>query len=185
MSSVNYPEAPKNILSSSPSKKDKSAIEKEQKKQKTFEEALNRAYDILYIRFAHSISDGDLRVQGGENPLMHAWQHACAVFDATPPKSRKKYPQIYLRYDAGDHIDLLTGPAGDEIEIPLNKKGEPIKFTPSTVLSKNCKAFRQYVKDQGYLPDGLCLLVFRLQKDWTYRIVITRDNNGPPKCLWD
>ena len=182
MSATNFPTAPKNIPASSPAKKEKSANDENQKK---FDDALHKAFDILFYQIAHSISAGDTRVQDGEHPLMHVWQDKVCEHEATPPESRHPHPQLYLRYDVGDHTDLLNGPAGAEIEIPHNKKGDPIKFTASTVLSKNCNDFRQYVKDQGYLPDGLCLLVFRQKKPWTYTIVITRDNKGPTQSVWD
>ena len=153
--------------------------------QVKFDNALQKAFDILFYQFAQSISSGDTRVQDGEHPLMHVWQDKVSEHDATSPESRHSHPQLYLRYYAGDHTDLLTGPAGHEIEIPLNKKGEPIKFTASTILSKNCNDFRQYVKDQGYLPEGICLLVFRQKQNWTYSVIITRDNKGPAQCVWD
>jgi hypothetical protein len=28
-------------------------------------------------------------------------------------------------------------------------------------------------------------LIFRQKQNWTYSIVITRDNKGPAKCDWD
>ena len=177
----NFPTAPKNIPAPSP-EKDKSVIDEN---QVMFDNALERAYDIVFFQMAIRISDGDPRVQDGENPLIHLWADAVHAHKHTPSETRKAHPQLYLRYYAGDHTDLLDGPAGTEIEIPLNKKGDPIKFTASTILSKNCTDFRQYVKDKGYLPDGLCLLVFRQKKDWTYSIVVTRDNKGPAQCEWD
>ena len=181
MSATNFPTAPKNIPAPSP-EKDKSVIDENQVK---FDNALNRAFDILFYQMAVRISDKDKRVKEGEHPLMHVWQDRVCEHDATPFESRKTHPQLYLRYDAGNHTDLLTGPAGAEIEIPLNKTGNPIKFTASTILSKNCNDFRQYVKDQGFLPDGICLLVFRQKQPWTYSIVITRDNKGPAQSDWD
>ena len=181
MSATNFPTAPKNIPTPSPSEKNKSANDENQKK---FEDALHKAFDILFYHIAYHISDGYNHIPH-ENLLIPAWKDTVCLHDATPPEKRHPHPQLYLRYDAGDHTDLLNGPAGAEIEIPHNKKGDPIKFTASTVLSKNCNDFRQYVKDQKYLPDGLCLLVFRQKKPWTYTILITRDNKGPPQCDWD
>ena len=174
MSATNFPVAPKN-MPVRPSQ-DKAAIEA---KQLVFQNALHKAFDNLICFIAHGISPNDKRVQDGENPLTHVWQDKVCEHEATPPESRKTHPQLYLRYYAGDHTDLLHG---EDIDIPLNKAGKPITFTDSTVLSKNSADFRQYVKDKGYLPDdGLCLLIFRQKQNWTYSIVITRDNNGHPK----
>ena len=153
--------------------------------QVKFDNALEKAFAILFYQMAVRISDKDKRVKKGEHPLMHVWQDKVCEYEATPPETRSGHPQLYLRYDAGNHTDLLNGPAGAEIEIPLNKKNEPIKFTASTILSKNCNDFRQYVKDQGYLPEGICLLVFRQKQNWTYSVIITRDNKGPAQCVWD
>tara|TARA_B110000483_G_C18162417_1_gene529850 strand:+ start:1283 stop:1831 length:549 start_codon:yes stop_codon:yes gene_type:complete len=182
MSATNFPTTPKNILTSSPPEKEKSVIDENQVK---FHNALNKAFDILFYQMSHNMSNGDKRVKDGEHPLKHVWQDKVCEHETTPLESRKIHPQLYLRWCVGDHTDLLNGPAGAEIEIPLNKKSEPIKFTASTILSKNCNDFRQYIKDQGYLPEGLCLLVFRQKHPWTYSIVITRDNKGPAKCEWD
>tara|TARA_B110000114_G_C15084623_1_gene395554 strand:+ start:1301 stop:1849 length:549 start_codon:yes stop_codon:yes gene_type:complete len=182
MSATNFPTAPKNAQSPSLLEKGKSPVNENQVK---FDNALHKAFDILFYQISQSISEWDKRVKDGEHPIMHVWQDKVSEHDATPPETRKTHPQLYLQYYAGDHIDLLTGPAGAEIEIPLNKADKPIKFTASTVLSKNCNNFREYVKAQGYLPDGLCLLVFRQKKNWTYSIVITRDTKGPAKCVWD
>ena len=182
MSATNFPSAPKNIPTLSPSQKDQSVIDENQLK---FDNALNRAFDILFYQISHNMSNMDKRVKADEHPLKYVWQDTVSEHDATSPDTRKIHPQLYLRYYAGDHTDLLTGPAGSEIEIPLNKKGDPIKFTASTILSKNCNDFRHYVKNQGYLPDGLCLLVFRQKHPWTYTIVITRDNKGPSQSDWD
>ncbi len=177
MSATNFPAAPKN-MPVRPSQ-DNAVIEA---KQVVFQNALHKAFDNLFYQIAHGISPNDKRVQDGEHPLTHVWQDKVCEHEATPPESRKTHPQLYLRYYAGDHTDLLNG---EDIDIPLNKAGKPITFTDSTVLSKNSSDFRQYVKDQGYLPDGLCLLIFRQKQNWTYSIVITRDNKGPAKCDWD
>ena len=177
MSATNFPSAPKNMpVCPSP---DKAAIEA---KQVLFQNALHKAFDNLFYQIALGISPNDKRVQPGEHPLIHVWQDKVCEHEATPPESRKTHPQLYLRYYAGDHTDLLNG---EDIDIPLNKAGKPITFTDSTVLSKNSADFRQYVKDMHYLPDGLCLLIFRQKKNWTYSIVITRDTKGPPKSDWD
>ena len=174
---MNFPSAPK-IMPVCPSP-DNAAIKA---KQVVFLNALHKAFDNFFYQIAHGISPNDKRVQHGEHPLIHVWQDKVCEHEATPPESRKKYPQLYLRYYAGDHNNLLRG---EDIDIPLNKAGKPINFTDSTVLSRNSADFRQYVKDQGYLPDGLCLLIFRQKQNWTYSFVITRDNNGPAKCEWD
>ena len=178
MSATNFPSAPKNMpVCPSP---DKVAIEA---KQVVFQNALHKAFDNLFHQIAYGISpNDDKRVQGREGPLPYVWQDKVCEHEHTPPESRKTHPQLYLRYYAGDHTDLLHG---EDIDIPLNKAGKPITFTSSTVLSKNSADFRQYVKDKKYLPDGLCLLIFRQKQNWTYSIVITRDNNGPPKSDWD
>lgn len=141
-----------------------------QAKQLVFQNALHKAFDNLFYHIAFGISPNDNRVPDGENPLTHVWQDKVYEHEdtATDPKTR---PQLYLRYYAGHHIDLLNG---EDIDIPLNKAGKPITFTDSTVLSKNSAQFRQYVKDKGYLPDdGLCLLIFRQKPNWTYSIIIT------------
>ena len=177
MSATNFPVPPKNM--SLPPSPDKTAIEA---KQLVFQKALHRAFEILFWRISHAIAPNDKRVQDHESQLLHVWQDKVCEHEATPPESRKTHPQLYLRYYAGDHIDLLNG---EDIDIPLNKANKPITFTDSTVLSKNSADFRQYVKDKKYLPDGLCLLIFRQKQNWTYSIVITRDNNGPPKSDWD
>jgi len=167
MSATNFPSAPKNILlHSSP---DNAPISD---KQLVFQNALHKAFDILLWRIKESIAPNDNRVQKDENPLKYVWQDKVYEHEdtATDPKTR---PQLYLRYYAGDHIDLLSC---EDIDIPLNKAGKPITFTDSTVLSKNSAQFRQYVKDKGYLPDdGLCLLIFRQKPNWTYSIIITQD----------
>ena len=182
MPTAKFPATPKNAPSPPPEEKDASVKDADQVK---FIAALHKAYDVLFFLISHLLSGGKLG-EDGKHPLFDLWQDAVCAHSATPPETRKTHPQIYLRYDAGDHTDLLNGPAGAEIEIPLNKAGKPIKFTPSRILSKNCTDFRQYVKDQGYLPDGLCLLVFRqTNKDWTYNIIVTRDKNGPGECEWD
>lgn len=172
MSATNFPSAPKNILlHSSPHNPPISD------KQLVFQNALHRAFDILLWRISKGIAPNDKRVQKDENPLTHVWQDKVSEHDATPPDSRKTHPQLYLRYYAGDHTDLLNG---EDIDIPLNKAGKPITFTDSTVLSKNSAEFRQYVKDKRFLPhDDLCLLIFRQKQNWTYSIIITRDNNTP------
>jgi len=166
MSATNFPSAPKNmILHSSP---DNPAI---QAKQLVFQKALHKAFDNLFYHIALGISPNDNRVQDGENPLTYVWQDKVSEHEATPPESRKTHPQLYLRYYAGDHNDLLSS---EDIDIPLNQAGKPITFTDSTVLSKNSAQFRQYVKDKGYLPDDdLCLLIFRQKSNWTYSIIIT------------
>lgn len=171
MSATNFPSAPKNILlHSSP---DNPPISD---KQLVFQNALHRAFDILLWRISNGIAHNDKRVQDGENPLTHVWQDKVYEHEdtATDPKTR---PQLYLRYYAGDHTDLLNG---EDIDIPLNKAGKPITFTDSTVLSKNSAEFRQYVKDKRFLPhDDLCLLIFRQKQNWTYSIIITLDKNTP------
>jgi len=181
MSATNFPTAPKNAILSVSDDNDKSVDENQEK----FDNALHKAFDILFYQISYTMSAGDYRVKEGQHPLTHIWQDRVCEYESTPPETRKIHPQLYLRYNAGDHNDLLTGPSGSEIEIPLNKVGKPIKFTASTVLSKNCNDFREYVKTKGYLPDGLCLLVFRQKQNWTYSIVVTRDNKGPSKCEWD
>ena len=177
MSATNFPNAPKNM--SLPPSPDKLAIEAQ---QLVFQNALHRAFEILFWRISMGIAPNDKRVQKGEHPLIHVWQDKVCEHETTPPESRKTHPQLYLRYYAGDHTDLLNG---EDIDIPLNKTGKPITFTDSTILSKNSADFRQYVKDKDYLPDGLCLLIFRQKQNWTYSILITRDNNGPAKSDWD
>ena len=181
MSATNFPSAPKNLPLLHEDHKKSLADENQAK----FNNALERAFDILFYQISHLISQNDSRVEEGQHPLTHRWQDCVCLHQATPPDTRKTHPQLYLRFYAGDHNDLLNGPAGKEIDIPLNKAGKPIKFTASTILSKNCSDFRQYVKDKAYLPDGLCLLVFRQKQNWTYSIVITRDNNGPALSDWD
>lgn len=185
MSATNFPSAPKNLP---PLQEDpvKSVPDENQLK---FNNALGRAFDILFYQISHLISQNSPKYETCElslqQRLQDLWQDCVYNHQATSPDTRKKHPQLYLRFYAGDHIDLLNGPAGSEIDIPLNKAGKPIKFTASTVLSKNCSDFRQYVKDKSYLPNGLCLLVFRQKQNWTYSIVITRDQNGPPLSDWD
>ena len=178
MSATNFPNAPKNMsLHPSP---DNLAVKD---KQVVFQNALHKAFDNLFWQISIGIAaNNDRVVWQGEHPLTNLWKNKVCEHEATHPETRKTHPQLYLRYYAGDHTDLLNG---EDIDIPLNKAGKPINFTNSTVLSKNSSDFRQYVKDQQYLPDGLCLLIFRQKQNWTYSIIITRDNNGPAKSDWD
>lgn len=181
MSATHFPQPPKNFPSI-PSHN--IPIDDNQFK---FDNALHRAFDILFYQISLSITglSHDKSTDHIQNQLILLWQNKVAEYNATHPDSRKNHPQLYLRYHVGDHLDLLTGPAGDEIDIPLNNAGLPIKFTPSTILSKNSKNFRQYLNDKTYLPHGLTLLIFRQKQDWTYSIIITRDNNGPSLSDWD
>ena len=178
MSAANFPSPPKNLL---PSSQEELQIPMDQKQLK-FKKALHRAFDILFYQISQQLSH---KRNPDPETLISLWQDKVSEYDATHPDTRKKHPQLYLRFYAGDHIDLLSGPAGDEIDIPLNHHGKPIKFTASTILSKNSNDFRQYLNKQGYLPDGICLLIFRQKQNWTYSIVLTRDNNGPPLSDWD
>tara|TARA_B100001559_G_scaffold171731_1_gene143939 strand:- start:18 stop:554 length:537 start_codon:yes stop_codon:yes gene_type:complete len=178
MSATNFPSAPKNFP---PIPSHHIPIDENQLK---FDNALHRAFDILFYHISLSITrlSHDKSPNHIQNQLIHLWQDKVSEHHATHPDSRKNHPQLYLPYYAGHHIDLLYG---EDIDIPLNKAGKPIIFTNSTLLSKNSSLFRQYLKDQGYLPDGLCLLIFRQKTNWTYSIIITRDNNGPPTSDWD
>ena len=181
MSATNFPSAPKNLP---PLQEDpvKSVPDDNQLK---FNKALDKACDCLFFELARGLAGGFPHKGQEQQTLIDQWQNCVCLHEATPPDTRKQNPQLYYRFYAGDNNDLLDGPAGKEIDIPLNKAGKPIKFTPGTILSKNCDYFRQYVKDQGYIPPGLVLLVFRQKQDWTYTIIITRDKNGPSESGWD
>jgi len=181
MSASNFPSAPLNPLLPHEDHKKSPPDEK----QELFNKALDKACDCLFFELARGLAGGFPHKGQEQQTLIDQWQNCVALHDATPPNTRKQNPQLYYRFYAGDHYNLLDGPAGKEIDIPLNKAGKPIKFTPSTLLSKNCDYLRQYVKDKGYIPPGLCLLVFRQKQDWTYSIIITRDKNGPSLSDWD
>ena len=183
MASSNFPTAPLNNTLLPESLKEEQPLP--DPNQLKFIMAKERAMQILFHNIAMSMGARDTDVKKGENPLPVLWKKTVCEWENIHPSQRHPHPQLYYRLYTGDHKNLLDGPVGTEIDIPLNKKGDPILFTPSTILSQNCTDFRQYVKDQGYLPEGLCLLVFRQKQNWTYSIVITRDKNGPAQCDWD
>ena len=134
MSASNFPSAPLNPLLPHEDHKKSPPDEK----QELFNKALDKACDCLFFELARGLAGGFPHKGQEQQTLIDQWQNCVALHNATPPNTRKQNPQLYYRFYAGDHYDLLNGPAGKEIDIPLNKAGKPIKFTPSTLLSKNC-----------------------------------------------
>ena len=181
--SSQFPSTPKNLHSiDHPSQEEPDPFYTEEWKQ-TFDKALNKGFDNLFYQICHNLGGN---FTDPEHPLKSLWQDKIIEYSHTSPHKRFSAPQLYLRLNVSQQIDILNGPNGPELDIPLNKDGNPIKFTAATILSQNSSHFRQYVNDQEYLPPGLCLLIFRHStQDWTYNIIITRDKNSTHKCHWD
>ena len=182
--SSRFPSTPKNLLTIDDSQQEESDPFYTEEWKQTFDKALNKGFDNLFYQICHNLGANVTDFQ--EHPLKSLWQDTVIEHSYTSTHKRFNSPQLYLRLNVSQQIDILNGSNGPEVDIPLNEDGNPIKFTAATILSQNSSHFRQYVNDQEYLPAGLCLLIFRHPTlDWTYNIIITRDKNSTHKCPWD